>query len=1078
VYTDAHGNQIRGLLVAPRVAVEIGRPVPCVRSRDEFHNIKVQGADGQLKYDSCLSMQRDPVASGDFLTLELGPGWLVPGVEPTTSLRVPDFDVSFDWPGRAVRGNGPAGQHLDVVLGSAFRAFVRQSVQTDAQGQFSLPWAGDPAATATVHFDAGNAFTVEQTFGLQSILVGIRNVIVGGSGGTLTDPVEASLTLLDGTGEVKADQYFTLGSSGIAETPWSGQWPEPGDRGRGVSPLPGDQVEVQIGNGDVESLAVPSLTAEAGADNDIITGTAPPDSDLVITFAGASLSEARHSPVRTHVDGQGAFRVELKGLVDVQPGMWGLVATSATDVPVAFYTVWSAQRLSLDMNLGTVEGAGSLSETFRVQVHDAAGNLKFTSEDTTPGVVSFSDPFYSRLDWGAQLYDDVFSHLANIRPGNIVTVQGRGGAINLTIPKVDLRADADADELTGAIPTDHRLQVHVSTRDAPGDPSRSGKTFDDVVAVAADGRFRLSLVGRFDLRASDQVVARVFTPDGHRVVRQVRVPGFDVDLDSGWISCYLAEPAIDVPVTATLRRGGMVVARSAGQSEAFGITLPLHDAFGAPIAPQANDQIDVEIGTPEPTHLSLLIPDLTVVMDWQHERLSGRLSSSGTMELDVYGSQYVYPRPDPDGVFDAPVFRPGATLPWAYPGNSATFRVYLPSGYILNRTFVYPRLSLELGGARVEAMVAPLTPVTVELLDGWGQPIGRGQGRGREVLVGNYDNDMTNSVVVPLTNAQGPVRIQPGQRVRMTAGDATLETTVPELTTTVDWSRRQLQGSGPAGSHFQYARQADRGCRVETGFSWELSSTQRAWTDTGPLLQEAGGRFSFEGFSVAAGKRFMVGYLQPDGHRVYRTIQRPSAIVNLAGGTVEGCSQPLEPVTVELRDEGAAVRAQMQAVAGPDGRYRVTFSDSGETKIPIRPTDTLHVCAIGDCADLPVHFTAVSFEGTTAISGQLTARHTAYLEVAPMYPFTARPDYPQVEGGSMKYWYPYTSMLAPDSDGRFRLTDDTLPPPSSYRPWNITDLGSVRLWFEIDDGHYVVTDAAPRQAIYLPIILVPRRDGQ
>jgi hypothetical protein len=130
---------------------------------------------------------------------------------------------------------------------------------------------------------------------------------------------------------------------------------------------------------------------------------------------------------------------------------------------------------------------------------------------------------------------------------------------------------------------------------------------------------------------------------------------------------------------------------------------------------------------------------------------------------------------------------------------------------------------------------------------------------------------------------------------------------------------------------------------------------------------------------------------------------------------------------------------------------------------------------MGDCADVPVHFATIAFEDGTAISGQVAAGHTAYLEVTPRYPFTGQPDYPQVEGGSKKYWYPYTGPLALDADGQFRLTDDTLLP--TYRPWRIADLQSIGLWSEIDDGHYVVARATPRRAIYLPRADAPRRGG-
>ena len=156
----------------------------------------------------------------------------------------------------------------------------------------------------------------------------------------------------------------------------------------------------------------------------------------------------------------------------------------------------------------------------------------------------------------------------------------------------------------------------------------------------------------------------------------------------------------------------------------------------------------------------------------------------------------------------------------------------------------------------------------------------------------------------------------------------------------------------------------------------------------------------------------------------------------------------------------------------PSGRRALGVAGAAP---PVRPTDLVRGCAIGDCADVPVDYVSVAFENASIISGQVTPGEATYLETTPRYPFATRPAYPQIEGGAKKYWYSYTGELSPGPDGRFRLADADLPPP--YRPWRVADLESVRVWSAVDDGHYLVAVAAPRRAIYLPRAEVGRRGG-
>jgi hypothetical protein len=64
VYTDPRGHRIRGQLAAPRVDVEVGRPVGCVRVRDGSYNVEIRDADDFVKHTGCDRPRSEPVLAG------------------------------------------------------------------------------------------------------------------------------------------------------------------------------------------------------------------------------------------------------------------------------------------------------------------------------------------------------------------------------------------------------------------------------------------------------------------------------------------------------------------------------------------------------------------------------------------------------------------------------------------------------------------------------------------------------------------------------------------------------------------------------------------------------------------------------------------------------------------------------------------------------------------------------------------------------------------------------------------------------------------------------------------------------
>jgi hypothetical protein len=197
---------------------------------------------------------------------------------------------------------------------------------------------------------------------------------------------------------------------------------------------------------------------------------------------------------------------------------------------------------------------------------------------------------------------------------------------------------------------------------------------------------------------------------------------------------------------------------------------------------------------------------------------------------------------------------------------------------------------------------------------------------------------------------------------------------------------------------------------------------------------------------------------------------RPSAEIDAVHGRIEGCSQPLEEVTAELRDEGGAVRAGAQATAEADGRYDLALQDADGRLVQVKPTDSIQLCARADCALLPMRWTWVALDGE-AISGQAKPSTQAFLTIVPSFPFAGMSDYPQLEGWLKPRWYPLVKITVPDATGNVRLTDEDIE--SWAVPWRLGDIETVRLSSEIEVGRYAVADARRGKAVYLPHLMVP-----
>ena len=207
---------------------------------------------------------------------------------------------------------------------------------------------------------------------------------------------------------------------------------------------------------------------------------------------------------------------------------------------------------------------------------------------------------------------------------------------------------------------------------------------------------------------------------------------------------------------------------------------------------------------------------------------------------------------------------------------------------------------------------------------GEGSVIATASGRAREYLDEGLDGDPTNNAFLTLRSDGVPMAIEVGHRVLVRTGDAQITVAVPALTATADWQDGSVTGSGPLGSRYAWAVQSDRHCWPTEGYVWEWPEDSRIWRSGSPLAAMPSGGYQLGPMTFEPGKRTMVGLLTPEGHRVYRTVMRASAEVELALGE-EGLDLPPVPVgaLVEHGREDEARVPPLRFLVGRDGTPQV-----------------------------------------------------------------------------------------------------------------------------------------------------------
>lgn len=949
------------------------------------------------------------IAPGDRLQLR-GPFGI--DVEPTTiTVTVPAQSVRIG-PGPArVSGTAPAESALAIDAWGPDGQHVAQAAQSDAQGAFDL----ELSELAALGPGWRVAAAVEQAPGIRTrALAVVRQIVVPLHGRRITGTVAPghplTVTLHAEDGGALAQGTAVGDDEGRFQLyPW-------GQGFTGI--LPGLLVEAELDAGDPIELRVPQLTARVDAEADRVSGEAPPGADLRVSPPpGIGVA-----PVAARADGQGRYRADFAGSLDLRPPMAGSLWL-ADPRGHRFTLDWAAVRAILgpfpEVPLTAwayLSGNGPAERPVRSALFDPDDRRLARAETS-----AYAQASGSTAEWLLYLEDETGAAVP-AEPGDRLETAVGDETLALRVPELEGVVFVGEERISGRTEPDAPLTLRVQKPFDPDRPLHLAET-----RSGPDGRFDADLASSLDLAYNDAVLAEL-EMDGHRVLKALTVPGLRLDLDEARLTgTWTPETEIEVTVRGP---GGARTQMRAYTDAMAGFDIALTGPEGDALRLAPGDTLDIQApAEPGREPLRMTVPEIGIRWDLAGNRISGRATPGGALAFrighanlrfvgasDALGLAAI----QADGRYTVD-FVPAITL---QPGSVLQAEYRLPEGHRVTRRATIPILSAQHGGARVCGFALPGAAVSVDLETG-GRTLA--SARGAADLGGRFD--------LLLRDAGGqPVATRAGQILRADLGEGSFAFSLPPMDLSLDWPNRSGELRGPPDTE-AYLFMPPRACAEAEGL--RLGYGGRT---------EADGAWSLWLDEYRDGEGFELTLYPEGGQRVFRSVFRPRARIFLGGSRVEGRAGALETVRAGLLGPGDGPRGEAQATSDTDHAFRLGLRDASGSPVAIRAGDTLVLEAGAATERIPVEALDFDYEAGVAIS----------IDGPPDRPITLAMT---VDGGET---YRFERRL--NAQGRARFGAEELPPRA---PWTLEDVASLQVSMPTPG------DAAPGAAVHEIVVEWP-----
>jgi len=341
-------------------------------------------------------------------------------------------------------------------------------------------------------------------------------------------------------------------------------------------------------------VTVPTLTVQCDRVADSLSGQAPPNAVLEVTWHGGDPwdGESRTWIVTSTV--AGSFSLDLRDQADLERG--DLIEVAWTDD--SGNEVWIAYRLprqDVSLENNSVRVSGPVYRPLTFTLLSSSGATIYTGTDTFD---------HSGQAWFF-LYDQRSDDPLWLEAGQTLVARTTEEVMTVTMPHLTALADPQANIVSGEAPPGARLMV--SFHRYPWDYGPVTATITGTYSVDFDGG-----------ATSGRVV--YLHPDGHRVTLDFYVPHIEVALERPYVRGVPPGPGV---VTATLRDAGGDLKGSGvdthwWNSEWFSVRLT--DAQQEPVPVSSGDLLIVEAAG---SMMTMTAPVLTASFDQRTGILTG-----------------------------------------------------------------------------------------------------------------------------------------------------------------------------------------------------------------------------------------------------------------------------------------------------------------------------------------------------------------------------------------------------------------------------------------------------------------------
>jgi hypothetical protein len=674
---------------------------------------------------------------------------------------------------------------------------------------------------------------------------------------------------------------------------------------------PDDVIEVDDG-ASVISTTVVALTATAAPwVSDVISGTAPADSDVAvgvwqISPAGGGLWYKQ----TVSSDEDGDYSADFSGTLDLD--RWSGIYVIFPDVNANNTMIQYAPPLAaVNETYNNVWGRAAPGSVVTATLKDSVGGTKDSASAS-------GDP-------GSAYYMIEFD--TDVETGDSVDVTGGGISATIEVTTLTALADTDADSISGLSPEDSDLTVHGWRSDYIAGPE-----FNDFVTSTGAGTYQDDLSGRYDLYNYYEGHVYYSQPDEHRLFVHYHAPSVHVNQFHDGVWGYV--DTAHIPVTVTLLSAGDAVKGTTvvTSSETDGYLEAWYDG-SVDIVP--TDKVEVETATW--TNV-VTVTALSLDYDVDTDMVSGTGPANTIMKIRVWGSygEMLVPT-DGNGDFTA------------YLGDQLDilgheqFRLgYENEDHNENYLYSYaPYLRVNQTHDWMEGYAAANATVSLTVT------------RGSSTFLGSTTADGSGWFYIEGWEFTPELDIQPDDVVEMSSDGVYRSLTVVAMTGTPDIDADSVSG------HIDTAGDGDP-VRIDI---W-VSGADSVQTTTDSFGHYSTG---LGGWDLLAGHELAVWYITDEGDECGIVVAHLRIVAELSEDWTGGLTKPEATVNITVTNSG--VKGTADTSSDESGYYWAdVYTDT--TLVDIASGDTIEVTADGRQASLDPVLTVQVDPDANTISGE------------------------------------------------------------------------------------------------------------